>query len=367
MITGNKGEWSEQYVMYHLLSSGFLKGSNKKLEPTGTNMPVLKIIRIEEESITQYVIDEDIKIIKNEEIIDIFPKSEFENNADYLKKAIKDKEGIIPKGGSFAIPVTEEFMKKIHCEKLKSKSSDKRDITLEIHDILTGVDLIEGFSIKSYLGANPTLINPSNSTKFRYEIKNCNDTIMNNANNIKGDYIGRINYLENSGCNLAFVNTNDEQFNRNLCMIDGRLIDILQGMLIRSFTGKCKSIKEMVEWYESTDPLKINIPGYYKYKMKQILSACALGMKPSTPWTGDEDSNGGFIVVKQNGDIVCFFIYDRKELYDYLIECTVFETPSSSKYGYYIDIRKENDEKYYLDLCLQIRFVEPGHKFKKCN
>jgi len=147
-------------------------------------------------------------------------------------------------------------------------------------------------------------------------------------------------------------------------MLDENLISILQGMLVKHFSGECSSVKAMVDWYEEHDPLKKKVPNYYAFKMKQLLSAYALGMVSASPWAGDEDANGGFIVVKPEGDVVCFFIYDRKQLYDYLLECTKFDRPSSSKYGDYMDIRKK-DGKYYVDLCLQIRFVKPDHKFRQ--
>ncbi len=256
-------------------------------------------------------------------------------------------------------------MKRICCTKLKSESENKRDITLEIHDIKTNTDLIEGFSIKSYLGkSDPTLVNPGITTRFTYEIIGCTDELMETANSIPENYIKRTNVLLDAGCELKYVKMVCDQFRKNISMLDENIILLLQGMLIKCFAGECISVKRMIDWYEEHDPLNKESPSYYLYKMKQFLSACALGMTPATAWKGGEDATGGFIVVKKDGDVVCFFIYDRQELYDYLIECTKFERPSSSKYGDYMDIRKENG-KFYVDLCLQIRFVKPGHKFQK--
>ena len=67
---------------------------------------------------------------------------------------------------SFSIPETEKFMRSIGCTTLKAPSNDKTDITIEIHEPKTGMDLIQGFSIKSMLGHPSTLVNASGSTNF---------------------------------------------------------------------------------------------------------------------------------------------------------------------------------------------------------
>ena len=46
--------------------------------------------------------------------------------------------------------------------------------------------------------------------------------------------------------------------------------------------------------------------------------AFALGMTASKAWQGKFNANGGFIVVKEDGDIVCCHFFDRNDLEDYL-------------------------------------------------
>lgn len=99
--------------------------------------------------------------------------------------------------------------------------------------------------------------------------------------------------------------------------------------------------------------------GFYTYKLKTLLCAIALGMVPSKPWYGREDANGGYIVVKDDGNVVCFFLYNRNEFERYLLDCTRFERASTSRHGY-MEVLKEGDE-YYINLNLQIRFIKPGY------
>ena len=59
---------------------------------------------------------------------------------------------------------------------------------------------------------------------------------------------------------------------------------------------------------------------FYVHKFKQLLIAFALGMTPSEQWKGRYDANGGYIVVREDGEVVCYHFYERNELEDYLFE-----------------------------------------------
>ena len=78
-------------------------------------------------------------------------------------------------------------------------------------------------------------------------------------------------------------------------------------------------------------------------------------MMPGSLWDGRYDATGGYLIVRDDGEIVCYHNYNRNEFQDYLIARTKLETPSSSKFdfGY---VYKENNS-YYIKLNLQIRFM----------
>lgn len=102
---------------------------------------------------------------------------------------------------------------------------------------------------------------------------------------------------------------------------------------------------------------------FYEYKFKQLLTCIALGMQPGTPWDGIYDANGGFIVVKEDGDLVCYHFYDRNRFEDYLFYGTMLERASSSKYkvpntllGKSGCLERGKDGIVRIYLPLQIRF-----------
>ncbi len=94
----------------------------------------------------------------------------------------------------------------------------------------------------------------------------------------------------------------------------------------------------------------------YEYKVKQFLLAFALGMTAAKPWQGKFNANGGYIVVKEDGDVVCYHFFDRNDLEDYLFYNTKFDTPSTSRH-HFGSIYEENGE-LFLKLNLQVRFVK---------
>ena len=89
--------------------------------------------------------------------------------------------------------------------------------------------------------------------------------------------------------------------------------------------------------------------------MKNFLTDIALGMTPATPWTGDFQATGGYIIVREDGEVLCYHLYNHNEFQEYLFKNTRFDTPSASRYEFG-SIYKEND-KNYIKLNLQVRFI----------
>ncbi|MFZ3272683.1 MAG: HpaII family restriction endonuclease, partial [Lutibacter sp.] len=71
---------------------------------------------------------------------------------------------------------------------------------------------------------------------------------------------------------------------------------------------------------------------------------------------GIYDATGGYLIVKENGEVLCYHIYNRNEFEDYLLNNTKLDTASSSRHGFG-EIYKNNGELYF-NLNLQIRFIK---------
>jgi DNA (cytosine-5)-methyltransferase 1 len=358
MITGNIGEWSELYTLLKLLADGKLYSADADLNKLpDVWSPLLRVFRNEIES-------ENIEYRLNNKKHEI----ELYINGDKIKTvqstwlnvaATELYNGILAESSgasSFAIPGSETTMSEMHCSKIKAKSADKSDIKMQIHDINTGHNRICGFSIKSDLGAAPTLFNASMHTNFVYEVSGLSDDDIDDINAIetKTKIIDRINEIKTRGGSFRYTKIDSDIFTQNVTYIDSMMDDILGHLLLAYYCGQMSDLSDVVTSVEASDPIGYHHHGLYRYKLKKFLSAIALGMVPATPWDGRDEANGGYIIVKNNGDIVAYQLYNRDSFETYLLNNTKFERASTKRYRYAF-LYKDN-EKIYIKLNMQIRF-----------
>ena len=130
-------------------------------------------------------------------------------------------------------------------------------------------------------------------------------------------------------------------------------------MLLDYFSSNRTSIIELTESVKSNNPLDFDLETgqpFYKYRIKRFLTDTALGMMPSIVWEGNYEATGGYLVVKEDGEVLCYHIYNKMEFENYLINNTKFETSSSSRHNYG-KLYSENG-KLLFRLNLQIRFIK---------
>lgn len=369
----NKGEWAEFYVMMKLLGDGRLYTANKLLHKNFQSyLEVLKIIRQECESqILEYIIDESnsVVIVKPrdaEMILTSMPISDFKYYAKMLFNGIKDL-----KGGSVLAPDPVcDFADIIHVTKPKAPAvkalnkqfGGKNDIFIEVKDGQTSIVSIMGFSIKSKFGSNPTLFNAGSSSQFLYKLAGCSDKLMAEFNEIKDkddnrDWKACKNYLLQHGITMKFSHTQNSIYNDNLFLIRESMAEILawcvKDRLIVA-DGKF-GVMETVERMIDVNPLGVsNSCVYYEKAIKDFLMAGFTGMTAGKSWDGKEQVNGGYIVVMEDGDVICYHSNDRESFRDYLYRNTNFEYVSTDKYKWSRIIKIDNE--YYLPLNISIRF-----------
>lgn len=358
-LTGNKGEWSEVYTLLKVISDKKLYSGNDELEKVNDVVyPIIKILRDESNLTNEFSYKYDLVLIKSIHGEITLPLSIFKEKSGLLLKRLKEN-----KKSSFAIPEIESFMNSMNCSSIKAKSSLKSDIRIIIHDYRTGLNPELGFSIKSQLGGASTLLNASKSTNFIYKIKNLNQPYRNvesiNSINSIRKIRDRLELINKNSDGLIFYKTENSVFGDNLRLIDSSLPSIIAEMLYQFYSSTSSKTNDLVEVVRSINPLKFNDKSshpFYAYKLKKLLIDIALGMMPSKVWTGQLDATGGYLIVKEDGEIVCFHIYNRNDFEDYLCLNTKFEMASSKRHGFgYVYSSKED---YFIKLNLQIRFLK---------
>lgn len=352
----NKGEWSEVYAFFKLLADGRLYCGDGNLNRYDERWyPILEIFRNDAPDRNTYKIQtakNNILVTGNSiniEIPQVIFQTEAQNLLNYIKQNIDEN----------VIKEIKDFMSAIDCGGIKAKSTDKSDIRIVIHNLHTGSKPELGYSIKSQLGSPSTLINSNkDGTNFIYRIKHIDDVQMKMVNSL-GRFKNKFDFFNSIGASWEYLGVASNVFRNNLVMLDLGMEKIVASCLEKYYLGLAKTLEEATKLVEKENPLKLDLDSFqpmYVYKIKQFLLAFALGMTATTPWFGKFNANGGYIVVKEDGDIICYHFFDRNDLEDYLFHNTVFETPSTTRHKFG-NVYKENGE-YFIKLNLQVRFVK---------
>lgn len=362
-LSGNKGEWSEIYVFLRLLEIGKLYAADadlNKMDDVFYN--IINIIRKEDIGKLEFRVNQNAGTItivntSNNTELGTMPMAEFKAAADRLYTDITELQRNTR--GAFSLESTEDFLDQLGVSTLKAPSEDKADIRIRIHDINTGIESVQGFSIKSRLGGPSTLINAGRTTNFIYEVTGpIDDAIMNEFNTCSRKFRDKFDVLERCGCDIEYVSMENSVFEGNLMLIDGDLPEISGYMLKNYYCSGLNRVTDSLNNITENNPLNYNLSNghpFYSYKFKRLLFECALGMLPASVWDGIADATGGYIIVREDGEVLCYHLFNHNEFENYLLHNTKFETASTGRHQFG-SIYKE-DGKYYLKLNLQIRFI----------
>ena len=363
MITGNKGEWSEFYTFVKLLADGKIFAADKDLSKNENLFYlILKIIRGEIEDF-QYIRSSKISIQNTKD--ELISELTIEQLQDFSKKLY---EGICTgKTGdrAFNLEFSNTIMQELHTQSLSDERKETADIRIVIHDPITQTEPLLGFSIKSYIGGKPTLFNASKNSNLIYKITPELDISKSKELNELDTYGARIKWLNENGYKLQFIKTNSEIFRTNLELIDSKLPEILSHILICKYTTPNNKLADLTNFLNESNPCNFNIelnPNFYTYKIKRLLVDAALGMKAGKLWSGSFSATGGYIVVKKDGELLCYHIYNWNDFQEYLLNHTKIDLPDSSPkrcdFGRILTANEVDEPQgSYIKLNFQIRFI----------
>ena len=242
----NKGEWCEFYTHIKILSDGFVIKADSNLEPDYKK--VYKVLTVYNqnniETGIKYEIQPNKVIIKSNDglIVGEMISLDIKNKANIIFNKIIN--GL----NTFEIEEAELLAKSLNLSDFKAINS-KSDITLDIDNPYLNCISKEGFSIKSKLNAESTLVNASKQTRFTYEIENLPIDNFNEINKIDGSgkIIKRVAKIIENGGLFKFNKIESEIFSRNIKKVDSLLDVILSKMLLFTYVYKCKKLKDIFE------------------------------------------------------------------------------------------------------------------------
>lgn len=213
----------------------------------------------------------------------------------------------------------------------------------------------------NHIGSSATLLNASGATNFVYRIKGCTFSDKEieciNAIDSRTKIIDRIAAIERKGGKLVFDKVDNDTFRRNLDMIDLGLGATIAQLLLEQFNIGGRMFDELTDALAQSNPLgfdKADAVEVYTFKLKKLLTSAALGMMPSKKWSGKYDANGSYLVVKKDGEILCYHFYDQNRFEDFLFKNAYLERGKTRRHGY-ASLYRDEDSNVYFKLNLQIR------------
>jgi type II restriction enzyme len=358
MIKGNKGEWSEFYAFIKILVDKKLIGADDDLQKIESIVfPVLKIIREDSTGKSEYELQENNDVT-------LLPPSGHKVVVDcsYLKTKVSEIfEAIKTADKTFEVPLAESVFERLQVHSLNAGNSRKEDLVLKIHDHTINREHEIGFSIKSRLGSPATLLNASSATNFTYTVEGLDSGLIKKINGIdtKAKIRDRISAITEAGGRLKFHSVDSEIFEKNLRKIDTVMPEIMAEVLLAYFSDVGADFPTLIRHIETsgTKILNFNLSSEdIAYKIKALLNNSALGMVPASAWDGNLRAHGGVIVVREDGEIVCYHLYNAESFRNYLFNHTRLESPSATRHGYG-ELYSGNGETFFK-LNLQIRFMK---------
>jgi type II restriction enzyme len=348
LTTQNKGEWSEIFCMIKLLSENILKLCDENLNYTGDMVEILSGYLGSQNNAPQFFINDELVTICLSEASFTQAKLELNELAENILNRIASEQN-----NTFEIEQANQFLNKVNIKKIKSSSYQKGDLLLQINDaqILDNSPL--AFSIKSFVGSSPTLINASRATNFTYKI-GINPLINQEYFGIKSKDLVR--KLSQNEIDIIFKNMDSQIYRDNLLLIDTNMPFIMSEAIKIYYSSTKKYVKEIAEELQLRNPLNLANTTIYESKIKDFSFYSNVGIFPNKPWNGLSNIDGGCIIVAKCGDLKSFYIIRKQYLQwykNFLYNVAYFDTASNSRHGF--GKLYENNGELLLKLNLQVR------------
>ena len=347
---------------------------DKDLKETGRDVNFLKVLR--EDAIYEFTSGNRVAVYVDG-ATHYFDCSQAQEEAKKVFSLLVNP-GSIPTNA----PALSSALKLVCAKKLRAKSANKQDLSASVQFPNVPFSQFIGFSVKSYVGKDPTILNASgDNTRFVYRI-------LKNGQTPSGDELARLksfypttvgnskigtyadfyrnalrdgfsfNFKENSGGNLSY----------NLKFIDSKGPELLARILMEQFAAPRTRtpLADLVdEAARKNDIPEIQALGdnfedrrnSLRHKIQNILLVFTTGATPAVKWTGAQTASGGLLVVEKSGKVYCLELLSGNVVGNYLIENAYFEQPSGDRHSK--NVLTISPSEVTIDLQLQIRIQHP--------
>jgi type II restriction enzyme len=208
-----------------------------------------------------------------------------------------------------------------------------------------------GLSIKSFLGARPTLLNASPATNFVFKLSGSPLTLKHVAKLGHLTMRPLFKYLNDNSVSLEFVSMDSKTFEQSLRSFSPRLGTLVANLLRQAALQRKKLVKEV--WIEVAKSCRRD-GQIVDADFLNFLGAVGLGLQPATRWVPRGADFGGFLIVNVNGDVELLDETAIEALGARLFNELRFEWGSRARHKF--GVPYQVDGEVFLKLNLQLRF-----------
>mgnify|MGYP000720174223 CR=1 FL=1 len=373
MFKATKRELGEIYAFFRLLADGKVyMGTPQVQKDMNRCRPVALVQREEHDGTRRYYIEaEEVRMVSGE--VDrngqfvpkeeaepvAFPRTDFGEAADYILDILKNASGEeveVPDG-------LEGFLDAVRIYDLEAKTDDRTDFKVAFWQAdapLTGLCVRCRLSPMNPLldgGRTANLKLEQTGVKFAVPTVNKVNALPESPNEVAE----RMLMIERLGGVLKYSDVADKIFRSNLSMIDLHMGRLLAEMTRLMWLDGITKVSDLTEELKKLNPLKIKDElitkhRFYEYKVKELLLALAMGMRPAKLYNGTDSAIAGFLFVTGDGEVLCYQRAFRQTFADFLFQNSRLEKGSTEKdkYGY---LERENGV-YYFKLNLKIGLLK---------
>ena len=324
----NRGEWSEAYALLTLLQKPEFALSDSSLNKLSASQYKINSILLPADSpnkVVELSLDNGNVIASYDGQKNIIPVVDIKKIVEELFQEILNSTTT-----TFSFNKLDGLWTRFFNPQIKATNANKSDVQIKIFDKNSQIESIKGFSIKSNLGSATSLLNASQLTNFLYEAP-LEAELSDSSPKVLGKQVKSL-ALKHHGSVSQTYRSNLSKVDKNLEMLISHLLLEYYGASKRE-----KFIKDLLPYVVKKNPLHLSNSNSYEKIISAFLKATAFGMVPRVQWDGRFSANGGMIVIKEDGDLVGFYLDDIQSnvnLEKYLLENSFFDTASTSRHGF---------------------------------
>lgn len=366
--SGNKGDWGEAYVFLKLLSDNVLHNADRNGNKIDNEYSIVSsILRQEQKDKLEYCIGTGTVVIfrnDEEDKFQMIRRSAIKRHANSMRDRMKTQ-----KGRSFSLPDIQAFLEKLGWKTLKAKSSSKADTQAIVRDGGIGAMTLRKYSIKSLMGAKPSLISGSRQTYIDYTVKGLTQSMADRVLAVKST--GRKKIVDRARALAAVCEENDlliipkvrsKTYETNMFRCYWKAPEVIAASMFCSYLQEGKHMVDTIANMRKCKLFNLSVADDddYENSLRKYLWNSAFGMMPGTLWNGRASADG-YLIITKTGELITYPVSRVTDFEEYLLTHTYWDSPENDDGPEHGDFKQNDEGDWLFTLSCKVRYDIKGY------